>query len=235
MGYRWEATSLTGFVQMLAANLLPHGYWFYVRGVVPEGKESVAVDRKLLTKYGVDLSRQQRARRKQAGQANLHYLRWKREWILLATHGEHRFFADEAQSIRDARRDPISIGDYSLRVARGNFLQKADGALEAAVDYRHRVRVQIGREKYRELRAYFLDEACRRSVESLSRELYLLPFEPYAPVRKQLLNLVRLVNDRRKEKGLTPLDADCLRYRREIVKPFERREEGSGATSEMAA
>ena len=168
MSYRWEVTSLKGFVQMLAANLLPHGYWFYVRGVVPLGKEPAAVDQKLLTKYSVELSRQQRARRKQAGQSNLHYLRWDREWILLATHGEHRFFADEAQSIRDARRDPISIGDYSLRVARGNFLQKANGDLEAIADHRHRSRVQIGREKYRELRAYFLDESCRRSVESLS-------------------------------------------------------------------
>ncbi len=220
MSYRWEATSLIGFVQMLAANLLPHGYWFYVRGVVPEGKEPAAVDQKLLAKYGVDLSRQQRARRKQAGLANLHYLRWEREWILLATRGEHRFFAEEAQNIRDARRDPIPIGDYSLRVARGNYLQKAAGATVALADDRHRVRVQIAREKYRDLRAYFLDVACRRSAESLTRELYLLPIQPYAPVRQQLLNLLRLVNEARSQAGLTKLDPDCLRYRREIVKPF---------------
>ena len=187
---------------------------------MPDEKDPATVDQKLLAKYGVELSRQQRARRKRAGQANLHYLRWEREWVLLATRGEHRFFTEEASNIRDARRDPIHIGDYSLRVARGNFLQRAAGDAEALADYRHRVRVQIRRDKYRDLRAYFLEVAQRRSVESLSREFYLLPIEPYAPVRKQLLNLLRLVNGVRKQAGLTTLDAECLRYRREIVKPF---------------
>ena len=227
MNYRYEATSLTGFVQMLAANLLPHGYWFYVRGVVPMEKDPTAIDQKLLAKYGVELSRQQRARRKQAGQANLHYLRWEREWILLATRGEHRFFAEETQNIRDVRRDPIQIGDYSLRVARGNFLRTADNADTPTADYCHRVRVQIRREKYLDLCAYFIDVAGRRSAESLSRELYLLPIEPYAPVRKQLLNLLRLVNEARKQAGLAKLDPECLRYRREIVKPFEELVAGS--------
>ena len=92
MQYRYETTSLVGFVQYLASNLLPHGYWFYVTGRVPEGKDPRAVDRKLIEKYAIGLSRQQRARRKLAGQANLHYIRLGRFWVLLATHGEHAFF-----------------------------------------------------------------------------------------------------------------------------------------------
>ena len=44
-----------------------------------------------------------------------------------------------------------------------------------------------------ELKTYFRENACRRSAESLGRELYNLPFEPYAPVRQQLLNLLRLI------------------------------------------
>jgi hypothetical protein len=62
-------------------------------------------------------------------------------------------------------------------------------------------RVQIERERYAEPKAYFLDIAAKRSAESLGRELYDLPFEPYAPVRQQLLNLLRLVNKARQAAG----------------------------------
>ena len=75
MPYQCVATSVAGFVQQLACNYLPHGYWFYVTGHMPEKKDPRAVDEKLLGKYDIALSRQSRARRKLAGYANLHYLR----------------------------------------------------------------------------------------------------------------------------------------------------------------
>ncbi len=83
MDYRCEATSLVGAVQQLASNILPHGFWFYTTGRVPDGKDPRAVDAKLIDKYGVNLSRQQRARRKLAGAANLHYLRYGQQWVLV--------------------------------------------------------------------------------------------------------------------------------------------------------
>jgi hypothetical protein len=220
MQYRYEATSLTGLVQQLAANILSNGYWFYVTGRVPEGKAAAAIDRKLLEKYGVAVSRQQRARRKQAGLANVHYLRWERFWVLLATHGKHRFFEEEGDRVRDAREIPIQVGGYSLSVKRGNFLKKTASDTPTAPDGKYRVRVQIGRERYRELKAYFIDRACHRSVEKLVSELWTLPFEPYAPVRKQLLNLLRLMNAKRQQAGFAKIPTSVLRYRREIVKPF---------------
>src|SRR3989304_7567751 len=121
MQYRYETTSLEGFVQYLASNLLPHGYWFYVTGRVPDGKDAGAVDRKLIEKYGIGLSRQQRARRKLAGQANLHYVRLGRFWVLLATHGEHAFFREEGDRVRDIRHTPLQGGGYSLTVRRGGL------------------------------------------------------------------------------------------------------------------
>lgn len=221
MNYRCEATTLTGFVQQLAANILPHGYWLYVRGVVPEGKEPQAVDQKLMAKYEIDISRQQRARRKLAGQANLHYLRLGRDWIILATKGEHRFFTEEAASIRDARKIPIQIGGYSLRVARGGFLKKGEGEPFATPDSRYRVRVQISRQSYRDIRAHLVSLACHRSPKNLAKELWALQYEPYAPIRRQLLNVLRLVNKARSEAGYAKLSPDVLRYKRQIVKPFE--------------
>src|SRR5947209_4462088 len=99
MQYRCEATSAEGFVQQIASCYLPHGYWFYVTGFVPEGKDPRRVDEKLLDKYGIARSRQSRARRKLAGFANLHYLRFERTFVLLATHGTHPFFEEEGDRI----------------------------------------------------------------------------------------------------------------------------------------
>jgi hypothetical protein len=98
--YRCNATSVEGFVQVLATNYLPHGYWFYVSGIVPEGKDPERVDEKLIERYGVAISRQGRVRRKHAGLANLHYLRFGRFWLLLATHGRHEFFDREEKNLK---------------------------------------------------------------------------------------------------------------------------------------
>src|SRR5690349_9747078 len=37
--YRCEVPSIGGFVQQLAVSYLAHGYFFYVWGIVPEGKD----------------------------------------------------------------------------------------------------------------------------------------------------------------------------------------------------
>lgn len=221
MEYRWEATSITGFVQILACNYLPHGYWFYVSGRVPEGKPPHVADRKLMEKYGVALSRGQRARRKQAGTSNLHYLRFDRDWLLLATHGHHRFFLDEGDRVCDVRKHPIHFAGYSLTIRRGEYLRKEAGADAAPVDGRYRVRVQIAREQLRVIKPHLLDLCIRRGPEWLAYELWNLPFEPYAPVRKQLLGMLRLINARREAAGRTRISTDVLRYQRRIVKPFD--------------
>jgi len=172
MEYRCVATTATGFVQQLSCAYLLHGYWFYVSGRIPGHKDPRGVDAKLLTKYAVEISRAARARRKQAGLANVHYLRFERTFILLATHGHHLFFDDEAGNIRDARRVPIKFFGYSVSVQRGGYLRKLSSESLLRRDDKLRVRVQIGREEYLDLKAHFLDVACRRSKEQLGLMLY---------------------------------------------------------------
>ena len=89
MPYRAEATSVEGFVQQIACCYLRHGYWFYVTGHVPAGKDPRAIDRKLIAKYGIGVSESTRARRKRLGRANLQYLRHDRRFVILATKGQH--------------------------------------------------------------------------------------------------------------------------------------------------
>ena len=90
MDYRYLTHSIGGFIQQLAVCYLQRGYWFYVTGDIPPGKDPALIDRKLLAQYEIDLSKYQRCRRKKEGHANLQYLRYQNTFLLLATTGDHR-------------------------------------------------------------------------------------------------------------------------------------------------
>ena len=202
MQYRCETTSVEGFVQQVAVQYLRHGYWFYVAGSVPTGKNPRAVDRKLAARYCIDLSSKERTRRKRAGFANLHYIRHDRYFLLMGTHGSHRFFDDEVGQIRDARREPIKFAGYAISHRSGHSC------------------VRIERAEYLQLKAWFLDLACRRSVDAMAAEFRAVRFVPYRPVRQQLLAIWRGVNRERRLAGYEPLPIECVPWKRPIVKPF---------------
>ena len=166
--YRYEATTIEGFVQQLAVQYVARGYWFYVSGIVPEGKDSSAVAEKLIAKYNIGVSKFVRARRKLTGAANLQLILHGRIFLLLATHGEHSFFEEERTRIRDCREAPIKFASYSIGFQGGH------------------VQVRIERETEKELKAFFKERALW-SEETLARLFSQLPFEPYAPVRRQFL------------------------------------------------
>lgn len=201
--YRCVAVSVEGLVQQVAVQYLRHGYWFYVSGRIPKGKDPLAVDAKLIGKFGIDVSRWERSRRKRSGLANMQYIRFERLFLLMATHGEHRFFEDEASQVRDARRSPITFEGYSISNRNG------------------RVCVRIQTDVYLRLKAELVESACRRKVDSLEAMFLRLPFEPYAPVRQQLLQIWRAMNRVRAQAGLDPLPIECVRWKRKIVRPFE--------------
>ena len=90
LGYRYEAQTIEGFVQQVAVSYVSKGYWFYVSGIVPEGKDPRAVAEKLIGKYGIAVSKFVRARRKVGGGANLQLLLHGRIFLLLATEGAHK-------------------------------------------------------------------------------------------------------------------------------------------------
>jgi hypothetical protein len=230
MEYRCEATTKEGFIQQLACNYLTHGYFFYVTGSIPAGKDPRRVDQKLLAKYGIAISRQSRARRKKGGFANVHYLRFHCFFLMLATHGEHAFFEEEKSRIRDVRRIPIKFDDYSISVKQDSRQRRA--GVQAKSARKWRVCVRVARERYLTLKAYFVDLATRQSAMMLSLQFHALPYVPYAPVRQQFLNILRLVNKARRSAGLERVSAKGFRYRRRIVKPFEQLDTTPRATTE---
>lgn len=203
-------------MQLVAANYLPHGYWFYVTGRAPEGKDPTAIDAKLVSKYGGDLSRQARARRKRLGLANVQYLRHGRFFVLLATQGKHRLFDEEASLIRDIRRVPLKFAGYSISYRRGGRTRSG------TPDAQWHSHVAIDHRRYRELEAWLLEMAVRRTSTQLALEFYRLPYEGYAPVRRQMLRLLKKVNDARRRAGLGVLPHEVLPLRRRVVRPFEQ-------------
>lgn len=204
MSDSFVATSLSGFIQQLAVCLVGRGYWFYVLGMVPDGKDPVKVDAKLSKRYRADISKWARLRRKRAGFCNVAYLRVGRTFVLVATHGLGEFFDEEGEMVRDARREPIKVGGYAVGFRGGH------------------VSVRIELTRYREVRGYLLEIACRRNASDLSAEITrVLSFEPYAGVRSQSACILRAVNRSRAAAGLEPVPRTCLRTKRRVVKPFE--------------
>jgi hypothetical protein len=214
MQYRSEVISVTGFVQQIACSFLRHGYWWYVTGCVPAGKDARSVDRKLVEKYGIAMSESTRARRKQLGFANLQYIRHERFFAILATNGQNHFFDEEAAGLRDIRRIPPQFAGYSISYRRGG--RTRDGK----PDHRWNAHVEIERGRFLEVKAHFLHLAVHRSPANMAMAFCDFPFEPYAPVRRQLLVLLREVNAVRRQAGFQVLPIEVLPLRRRIVKPF---------------
>lgn len=151
----------------------------------------------------------------------MQYLRYEYTWVLMATEGFHVMKTEEQSQLRDIREAPIQIAGYSIYLKQGDFKKKLTKEENPVPDDKWHARVLISRERYKELRAYFLSIACHRKAESLVAEINALPFEPYKPVWRQLRKLVRLINKKRKTAGYAPVPLRAVRWRRTIVKAFE--------------
>lgn len=79
-----------------------------------------------------------------------------------------------------------------------------------------------------------LQFARQREPDRIQQELSLVPFEPYAPVRRQMLALLRTVNRERKRAGLGEIPLTVLRLRRRVIKPFAPCPEREPAAVEFA-
>jgi hypothetical protein len=143
--------------------------------------------------------------------ANVRYLRFDHFFVLAATTGRHPFFVNEP-GFRDIRERSIGFGGYCISCRRG-------------VDGKWHPSVRIHPRRYAELKAVFLEQAVHASVERLTQAFQCTNFEPYAPVRRQMFNLLRAVNRVRQMGGLEEVPRRVIRLRRRVVRPFELKPE----------
>lgn len=212
MRYRCVASSPEGLVQQVAVCYLRHGYWWYTTGRIPGSKDPADIDRKLVAKYGIDISERPRSARKARGLANMQYIRYQDWFLLLVTEGHHPF--KTLEPIKDCRRHPIRFEGYSISYRRGGATPKGGGPPK------WHACVRIDPATYKELKAHFLNRACHRKAETLTEDFRRIPFARYAPIRRQLLNILRTANNARKQSGFEVLPVSSLSLRRQITKPF---------------
>lgn len=191
MKYRCEVSSEEQLIKKLARDLVPYGYFFYSTFTVPEHKDPVTIDEKIVGKYRVTESRYTRSRQRQIGNANVQYKRFKAFGVLIATIGTHPFFEAEG-NIKDIREKPLRIGNYSV-----SYLSK-------------RGEVRLINHEYERIRLQLMDYALHRKAPALEAILRVVPTLHYEGVRKQKLRLLREVNTMRKKAGFELLSPERI-------------------------
>lgn len=195
MDYRYLIKNHNALVQYLACNVLTKGYVFYSTAWIPEWKDPLLVDAKMITLYDAHISKQRAYRLRKGGVATVKYLRCGRLILLLATHGKHLFFERETGH-KDARDCPISVGGYAISV------NKQTG----------KVSVRVHREAQRRLKRYVMEWGHKRSREWWESWVRRFPFLPFAGVRDNLFAVIRLLNANRKSFKQAPVEwKECVR------------------------
>jgi len=218
-------------VQLIAASYLRHGYYWYVTGSLPKDKDHAAIDRKLIAKYEIDITEWARSQRRKKGLANAHYLRFNDWFILLVSEGHHKLkqpskLGGEGESIKDCRRVPIKFEGYSISYRRSGVIE------QGALSPKWHAHVRIDNERYNELKCHFEFMAVHRSPEHLAFEFSKVPFVRYAPIRRQLLNILRSVNKLRQQRGFELLPFHVLDLKRKPIKVFGMSPEPESTTPE---
>jgi hypothetical protein len=218
--YRYECGSVAGFIQRVVV-LSQRGYRYFVEGEIREGRAPEEVDAKLLAKYDLRLTRRQRAYRKAQGLSNGHYVRFDRNWVLLATSPRFFLEVDRNERPRDLRESPIRAHGYSVSLRR-------DGSARTRGEVRRRASVRLDEATTAELRAYFEELSIHRSRERLAAEFWRISseWEAYAPVHRQFRAMLWRANERRREAGFDRVPLSCIRIHRRLPKHFPSAVEG---------
>jgi len=215
--YLCEAKSVEAFIQQVAVSYLLHGYFFYVLGHIPAQKDPQATDGKLISRYGLDISKWARARAKKKGKASVQYLRYRRTFVLLATLGQHEFLSLEPT--KDIRMEPLRCFGYEISAYQGKY-----GKWHPSVS--------IAPRTWREICCSIGKKALQFDASALESCIRKVPFAPFAPVRGQLYSLVRALNRRRKRAALALVSPRCVRRKRKPVRVFEALQRKGGCNGD---
>lgn len=210
--YRCSCRSVEGLVHQVSSNFLRHGFIRFVSGYVKAPKDPSALDVKMIRLYDLDCSDWARSKRKRDGLANVHYIRHDRFFVIFATMGRHDTLTlEEGPRIRSIRKAPLVYGGYSISQRR-----------DSVNPHRWRAHVSLDRRTYGELKSHLLELALHRRAELLAKEFWELPFQPYAPIRRQLFDILRAVNRRRRLAGYEPVEwTEAIRMKKRAVKVYQ--------------
>lgn len=220
--YRYECPSVDALVQR-AVVLAQKGYVYFLQGELRAGRDPSVTDEKLLEKADARQTKDQRYTRKRKGKANAHYFRWGRLWVVMMTEGSHpmkeRNAKERLLDLRNRDHAPLRLGPYSVKL-------RLDNTPKGRASGRHRASVRLTERAYSELKTELLEIAMHRSAETLAARVFRLAFQPYGPVYRQILAVVKAVNVQRRGAGYVAVPLSCVRFRRDLPKHFVCRDDG---------
>ena len=159
-----------------------YGYVYYYSRSIPEHKSVTEVDRKLVLLYDVTFNRAIRKSRKEKGIRNVIYIRYKNQFVLLATEGiSPQFDRLNYSSFED---EPFLFMHYTVGIKQ------------------QKPQVQLSHRFYSILRKKAVKIALddHLEVEDFLREVS--PYS-YRGITEQRWKLYKLINQKRKNLGLT--------------------------------
>jgi hypothetical protein len=112
-------------------------------------------------------------------------------------------------AVKDVRREPLKFGGYSI------------GCGSERTGEKWHVSVRIEKRYFLLILRHFSRAAESLSKEELIHALNKLPFDRFAPVRRQIFTLIRHVNRVRQRMGLSAIERERIDFRRRPVSPFE--------------
>jgi len=174
MGYTYEVQNWQGLLQQLV-NYTSLGYTKYCEVEYPERKRErfSAIDRKIITKYHADKSKDQRSRLKKKGFANFVFMRWDRcAWILQSPGvvREEIVYDDIFHSFT-ARPMDVRVGPET-RLIVGLFGRNGG------------VSVKISKETYRDVRAGLMEATYSHQMKLSKQDLRIYTRRKVYPVWK---------------------------------------------------
>jgi len=104
-------------------NNVSQGYWYFSQFQYPEKKRDKweKIDEKIINKYNVNISKDQRYRNKKKGKANYRFFRWENQAILLRTEGERLQQDDERWiKLEGKERILIIVGNTEFEIKKIN-------------------------------------------------------------------------------------------------------------------
>ena len=216
MPYRCIASSPEGLVQQVAVSYLRHGYWWYVTGRIPNGKDPESVDRKLIGEIR-DRPNRPPTRLPQETWSRQHAIHPLRQLVPAPRHGRPSL----VQTTRTKPHPRLPSSSDQVRRVFNQLPPRWRHTNRAAASPNGTPVSASILGTYRELKAFFLNRACHRSVENLASDFARVPYARFAPVRRQLLTIQRSVNSARARVGHEPIPHSVLKLRRKILQPFD--------------
>lgn len=195
--------------------LIGKGYYKYHCGCIPEGKEykAVNIDKKIINKYNINLSKDQRYRRKKKKLSNFYYLRWQNQFFILQTDGvldveiDDEFFDIR---IKQKESDRLSV------VVSENM--KFNLSMRYKEKSKYGVTVSFSNETYKDLKAAIEESIKHKQIKKLENLFENLRGIPaWNGVIKQEYKLLEEVYKYAKKYNLNTKKKNIIKYPKEYL------------------